>query len=278
MVDATSLEPALLRFKHAEKRMHELNSVISDFYATRPYDVTRDFDAHRRKYIWKLRVVREVPSEISLIMSDCLHNLRSTLDNLIWQIASDRGARREVLDASSYPICAHRNDYRRWDEAGILREDCGLARIAGLDPTVQAIVETTQPFQSERPEEHPLRWLSLLSNRDKHRRLHVAQAAAVGSEIVLKTELGDMPIGVRDDAGRLRSPVQLTPGPLQEGAVVAQLTLPPVDFEVPVDLSLVLDLVFADGPLVGRPLFASLCLILDFIDDHVLTEVGRHAS
>jgi hypothetical protein len=100
---------------------------------------------------------------------DCVHNLRSALDSLIYGIAIHETGVNPPADEKvlQFPIVSSPDKL-----AG------QKYRIASLSPAVQFAIEKYQPYNVPHPEFPPaLELLSALNNQDKHRMLNVVAAA-----------------------------------------------------------------------------------------------------
>ncbi|NTW30100.1 MAG: hypothetical protein HGA33_02400 [Candidatus Moranbacteria bacterium] len=108
----------------------------------------------------------KVDPEISPIIGDCVHNLRTCLDHLIGQLAIKEGhdiAKRSPL---AFPVCTDKSAYDNFVQTKI------SPFIKNLE-VLQAI-NAIQPYHRHEPKTDPLWVLSELDNLDKHRKLVVA--------------------------------------------------------------------------------------------------------
>jgi len=112
----------------------------------------------------------ECPAELSTIAGDCLHNLRSALDYLVWQLVRANPPQKPD-GRNMFPICSSATLFERQVKRG---------RLQGLAAAAAAAVEWLQPFEVEH---HPLALLDQLCNADKHRDLHFMTAVASDLEI-----------------------------------------------------------------------------------------------
>jgi hypothetical protein len=163
---------AKLRRAHAHRKT--LEKLVDEFEASEPYTLTPDYG---------LSVRREAPAEISTVIGDVLHNLRSALDSLAHQLAVWSKGQTLTEDEelrTSFPWCKYSSEYDR------------LMRRVGLyAPEAQNAMRVVQPFywaemdnepdpqwQQHYEDEENFGWslihrLSQLNNIDKHRRLTV---------------------------------------------------------------------------------------------------------
>jgi len=105
------------------------------------------------------------PIRLSVLLGDCVHNMRSALDNLVCGLA------RTVV-----PSCACKGTafpYRE-NEADF---DANASReLAGVPINARKIIKQLQPWCDTPPSRNPLLILNKLSNIDKHRSCNLALA------------------------------------------------------------------------------------------------------
>lgn len=110
------------------------------------------------------------PAELSTVAGDCLHNLRSSLDYLIWQLVLAHPP-HQPTGRTMFPICSSVESFNSQLKRGRLR---------GVPQGAVAAVEALQPFDALH---HPLSRLERLCNADKHRDLHFMTAVATDLDI-----------------------------------------------------------------------------------------------
>jgi hypothetical protein len=110
-------------------------------------------------YDVKVERLPELPSRIGAIIGDVLHNLRSALDHLVWQLAIFNGVRKP-RQGTAYVMADSAKDFRN-----------ACHRLIDLDPAHQAMIEERQPYNLKGKGLPELARLRILNNRDKHRAL-----------------------------------------------------------------------------------------------------------
>jgi hypothetical protein len=123
------------------------------------------------KVVWA-EVLKPPPITLAPIVGDCLHNLRSALDNLAYELALAHKKGRmskSIANDSAFPIFKTKSGFG----------DKGKRMIRGIHPDARAFIEGLQPYnRGNRPiATSTLWWLRELSNSDKHRLPHLAVAA-----------------------------------------------------------------------------------------------------
>lgn len=105
-----------------------------------------------------------------LMLGEVVHNLRSALDALAFALADLKTGRREDY-VTQFPICSA-GTKRFW------KDDLIRKQIQHIDPVHQKMIEAVQPYHAAKPARlHPLAMLQRLSNKDKHRGVHVTLLA-----------------------------------------------------------------------------------------------------
>lgn len=113
--------------------------------------------------------VADLPAESSLVVSDIVHHLRSSLDNLLFILL--RGDELSPRDQRKiqFPIANAQADFPANIDKG---------RLFGAAPALVAAVRSVQPFVSTNDVSRRLALLDDVSRFDKHRFLHFGVAHA----------------------------------------------------------------------------------------------------
>jgi hypothetical protein len=113
---------------------------------------------HHHQFVFK---VQPDVAGWGIRVGECVHNLRSVLDNLAWYCAGLDG---DPPWSTEFPIFPERRPYLHEGRGG------GQYKISGIKHQgVRDIIEKVQPWQDEHPRQHPLWLLHELNNADKHR-------------------------------------------------------------------------------------------------------------
>jgi hypothetical protein len=200
MVDNTSIL-AECRHKVARGKVH-LKAVNGEVrgWSAKPYSVVREFDAKQSKYLFRLVFATPLPKVLlAVTIGDCVHNARSALDYLAWNLAGSDPNNREV----QFPIFDSCKKF--WDSKGRLKgiDEGAIAELAGL-----------QPYTRPNVKESALWTLQQLDVRDKHKLLTMTEVAAGSSWIG-----GDHPFAVE-------IPIRRN-GRIEDNAVIAEVPAPP---------------------------------------------------
>src|SRR5262245_53303042 len=84
------LEPLCGIFAKTERvvtQIADLNERIREFFHEQPYKVQADLNEDGTKQIWRFELAQKLPNTIPVIVGEILHNLRSSLDQILCAIA-----------------------------------------------------------------------------------------------------------------------------------------------------------------------------------------------
>lgn len=100
----------------AKKRIEDVQTALQVFLDSRPYVIRYEDDPNLKKRHFYLASAQSVPIEIVSIVGDALHNLRSGLDYLAYQLVSTAGSTPDYK--SAFPIANSATAYmtRRFRE------------------------------------------------------------------------------------------------------------------------------------------------------------------
>jgi hypothetical protein len=183
--------------------------------------------------------------EWGLITGECVHNLRSALDNLAYALArlhrDPPGRPKDV----AFPIYREKKKF----------DDKGKKNVAQIPKQAAAVLERIQPFQRDgslqegRAENDPLLMLQSLNNTDKHRVPSVVLLAPASLSHVHEIEFRN------DDEAAANAPPDFTvwTGPLKPSVVLVEMRTkhPVASVKGRSDIHAVVALETDDGP---RPL------------------------
>ncbi len=112
------------------------------------------------------------PLRFGIAASNIIHQLRATLDNLVWQLVIlNRKEPRGGPRGNSFPILFSDHDHHAFSQST-------RNALCGVHPKHRALIEGLQPYKHPAAGQpfgfHPLRLLRELSNEDKHQELKLA--------------------------------------------------------------------------------------------------------
>jgi hypothetical protein len=179
------LEGCRAKIARAEVHLAELKLLVRRYIDTQPFRVIGEYHEATREYIIRAEAVPDhnpVPSDLMLIAGEIVHQLRSALDHLVWDlVVKNTGAPPTGTD-SGYPIFRTADGYN------------GRApqKIRGVSPSAANRILAAQPFHLGDRAEEELTWaVQELNNTDKHRLIPVTVVYAFVGAVYMT--VGDGP-------------------------------------------------------------------------------------
>jgi len=230
----TSFTGAERKIDRAREHVNALDKAINRFLETEPYAAERRLKARDRIHEYVLVRYTEPPDCLGLLVGDAVHNLRSALDHVAFELAL-KGAQAightmtsEQARRIQYPVVDCSTDFKSQLNRGCLRY---------VESVPKAFIERHQPYNlnPEHPERTVLACLASLDNTDKHRTV-----VTTSHTVRFQPDYSGLPEGVPPP--RLTLPRNATWG---LGAVVARFTFtqpePEVDMQFLPKFSIAID-------------------------------------
>ncbi len=224
-----------LKLNRAKRHFDLLNGEISAFLDLEPFGAVFGKPGPEAAVIPILGIVKVEPSlEWPVIVGDCVHNLRSGLDHLAWELAGVQG---RAQPGTEFPVFLDRDKYWRMS-GGRPARGSGLHKVRGMNQHIQEVIEGLQPYNRSDgpPDLHPLWLLQQLSNEDKHKALSVIGTVMEDSEVNILRREGSGCVELEhvfDYGVPLRNGAQI--GYLRVVRSEAPISGPPLEMEFAVD-------------------------------------------
>src|SRR5260370_16394428 len=81
-----------VKIERAKKHFHDLQAARIQFMEGTPYRIDRENNAQTGYNLYRVFDIQTPPAEIGLITGDVIHNLRSALDHLAYQLVLVNGS------------------------------------------------------------------------------------------------------------------------------------------------------------------------------------------
>ncbi len=153
------------KYDRAIEQFDELRTEMEAFFngEPKPYFSVGEFDTDAWEWVERWQIREEPPPRFGVILGDSIHNLRSALDHLMWQVT--------LLDGG---IPNNQTQFPIIKESETKFDAEANRRIPDLSSKHRALVKRAQPYhEGDKAALHPLAVLNELSNADKHRILNV---------------------------------------------------------------------------------------------------------
>lgn len=165
--------------------------------------ITTDFDANTGEKLFLYHgKPRKLHSSVSLLIGDAIHNYRSALDHLAWDLVEAN--HQKPTTKTSFPIFSDPNAYKQVFDK----------KTAGMSAQAKAIIDSEQPLNAKNPTRGGL--LALLNDLDiidKHRHIYVTLTATDGGMFIPGLPVQ---VGIKGD-------YYVHEGPVDENTVLARI-------------------------------------------------------
>lgn len=159
-------DAVLLKAKWAHDHICDLNNALDIFFDSNPYRIRHEQDSETLAYIYYFIGSNPFPLEIVGHVGDALHNLRSALDHLAWQLVLANG--KTPGTGTGFPI---------YDPAMKEPESFFARKVQGMGPEAIKAIEDLKPYKGG----NDMLWLlHELDRLDKHREIIGIGTAHVG--------------------------------------------------------------------------------------------------
>ncbi len=265
----------------AQHHINDLEQAVSDYLRSDDWRIEREQSPDGRELVLRLRIRTAPPIVISTIIGNALHNIRSALDSVTFEV-SRHCAKRELTEkeerevefvissAPSQEFDAFRADGRTRRALGLLSDEA-LRTVYRLQPFYFNAEYERLKGEQPTPEKmtdhvrwHPLTRLARLSNIDKHRYLHLTflhpnMFSYAGDSTAVQWYWG-------------------RPAPFKDGSVLAKLVAPNSSVSLPTEVHHEMLLALQDE--LGHPDHAHAVLqaMLNHVQWNALRELTAHLA
>lgn len=180
-----TLEGVDLKLNRAANRFETLVEATAEFLTDEnSHALAMENHPKSRGFLVKIEKVERPPPRLSLLVGECVQQYRSALDHLAFQllIANTRGRLPvKLAKRSEFPIFNNGSQFRgHRNRKGKLSSGSGWAKIEGIPPEAQAIIEALQPYHRRKnPRSRALLQLQELSNIGYERAARIADRHSV---------------------------------------------------------------------------------------------------
>jgi hypothetical protein len=239
--------PKLYRaFDHLNRLEQDMDAWIKEH----PVGVTDQLDPKTGQQAITVAHLADPPDRFSLGLGDCIHNMRSSLDHLVFELTDKH------LKGAVPPNVARKCEFPIFGDRAPNPKEI-RDKIGSIDPAAQTIIEGLQPHLRGDPGyEDDLLWvLHRLDIIDKHQTIPL-------------TVLNTRETRVTETTNASVTYFQAQPRLMELGAEVARYAAQKIDKQQPMNVNLYVPyyISFSQGqPADSQPVIASLRRIYDYI-------------
>jgi hypothetical protein len=153
------------KIERAKRHISELEGAIQVYRDTDPFRSRVELDPTTGEKVHRFEERHPVPPCLALIAGDAIHNLRSVLDHLVWQLVEANG--NKPTTKTAFPIYdAAPKDIPAYE-----------AKVKGMRTEAERLIDSLQPYKGGNKDIWKLHRLDIV---DKHNLLLVAACAING--------------------------------------------------------------------------------------------------
>jgi hypothetical protein len=245
-----SIKSVEYKIFHAAQHIKSLAPELLGYFQKNPGKMVRLANTSDHEAYFVFEPQGPIPARFGLIIGDCLQNLRSSLDYLVWELVLAAGNHPGIHNM--FPICGNVKSFQN----AVLKKQ----RLQGVDSNAIAQIEAFQPYHLGPDFNKSILWtLNELTNINKHRRILLTNlmAGPAQRENIVEKEgeiwyhTGPGPTPVFDEK------TKFGPFPIIQG-------------QVHFDIQLVAIMAFGEGPAKGMEV--SLCMTewLHYVRERVM--------
>lgn len=159
-----------LKWNGAIRNLDCIKRGVAAFAESDPHRVVVNFEPEAGCHVARMDIGEEPDPQLGIMVGEFVHNLRSCLDHIAWQLARLNNSAKVCNKRRGdiyFPVCNTREEFLKRKVRDLLPEDAC------------AFLNRFQPYEgSGEPRDHWLTGLNRLWNRDKHRLVHAALTLA----------------------------------------------------------------------------------------------------
>ena len=177
------LDGVRAKIKWAKNHLRDIDAAIGRSFKSE-HDADRlghELNPDRQELVITMPKGTPLDPDLPLMVGDCIHNARSALDHLVFQLAILNNASAEAATKTSFPVCLKPGEFK----------NAVRTKVAPfISCTALAEIEKLQPYVTGNAGERDILWaLSQLDIIDKHRLLivTVSKFRATGFSVTVPT-------------------------------------------------------------------------------------------
>ena len=245
------LEGCRAKVERAKEHLYAIFHEHEAFFEDNPFGFASYNNPAAGETIYLARISRQPPTRWGVIAGEIVHQLRSALDLLAWQLVRDGGGEPKTGGGTGFPISQSADGYQQ----------SSRVKLKGASDLAIAAIENIQPYNMPDGIGRLLLMIHDLDIRDKHQVLNLAVGAFRGGVVTYSNPAEE--VNVLQYVAEPHEPV----ASLKDGDVLLRH---PIGEEGPqAGTSGVFNFGVAfeqGGPANGEPLVATLSLLVQAIE------------
>jgi hypothetical protein len=163
-MDETTLQGCFAKLDRADEAIEAAERELDVWLASKPYPTRVDVDREKGEHRVFFDFSVPLPPRFPVLLGEITHDLRSTLDHVVWREAVEHVGPRQAErkhNSITFPICRSRVEFKQSKVKPF------------VGPDAWTIIERHQPYDRGKPaRSKALELLHWVNRIDKHRLLH----------------------------------------------------------------------------------------------------------
>jgi hypothetical protein len=156
-----SLNSVQCKIYRAAQHIQSLKPELEQYFKSNPGKMVQQPHTVDNEAVFAFVPQGPIPARFGLIIGDCLQNLRSSLDYLVWELVL--AANAQPTEKNMFPICS---------SAELFEDQIRRHRLDGVPQDAIAEIKSLQPYHLGQDLNKGILWvLDELTNINKHRRI-----------------------------------------------------------------------------------------------------------
>jgi hypothetical protein len=239
------------KLDHVRVHFELFKAELTRYFESNPGAVVRDAESPDDRPTFSWQVDKPVPAFLAFTFGDCIQNLRSCLDYLVWELVL--AAHHHPDKKHMFPICEKARAFQDAIKAGRLRD---------VMPDAVAVIEDLQPYQAAQPNMLPLAVLDELVNINKHRRVLLTYVRSVP-----RSYMFTVTVGQGEEWG--------IPAPFLMDSNAQDIGQRMTVEEMNAYGSLAAFVAIGEGPAKGMEITITLDSLISFVADEIISKFNR---
>ena len=157
-----SLDSVRQKILRAADHAKSLELELDGYFKTNPGKMVMEPESDPNNPTFTLQAKAPMPARLGMVIGDCLQNLRSSLDYLVWELV--QATNHQPTKDHMFPICSTPEAF----EYQVSKRN----RLSGIHSDAVALIEALQPYHLGQDwEKSVIATLDSLTNINKHRRV-----------------------------------------------------------------------------------------------------------
>jgi hypothetical protein len=159
MASLNSVEQKIFR---AAQHFHSLEPELEGYFKTNPGKMVREPNSPDNNPSFNFVPREPIPARFGLIVGDCIQNLRSSLDYLVWELVL--AANNQPTKDNMFPVCSTSEAFKQ----AVSKRN----RLKGIHPDAITEIDRLQPYHLGKDwEKSVIAVIDHIANVNKHRRV-----------------------------------------------------------------------------------------------------------